>query len=200
MFISALTTIALAATAFTLPTPPARRAPSPQDQQAYLDAHNSFRAQHGAAPLVWNQTLSDAGASWAGRCKFEHSGGVLGPFGENLAAGTNETPEGAVKSWTDEASEYQPMLSPTLKKLIIVLQRTMTPRTRNFRTSPKLCGRERNSSGAHRSIARPGPSSMQSSERLPTISASISLPETSSVNSGMSLPVIFLPHPLIDPQ
>jgi pathogenesis-related protein 1 len=107
MIFSTLITLALSATALALPSTPSRRAPSLQDQRAYLKAHNSVRAQHGAAPLVWNQTLSDAGASWAKRCEFKHSGGILGPFGENLAAGTRETPEGAVKSWTDEVSAYR---------------------------------------------------------------------------------------------
>jgi uncharacterized protein YkwD len=78
---------------------------SSADQQAYLEGHNTIRAQHGAVPLVWNQTLSDAGASWASRCVFEHSGGSLGPFGENLAAGTGETAAQAVQAWTDEESK-----------------------------------------------------------------------------------------------
>jgi uncharacterized protein YkwD len=98
--------LSLSALALSIPlnSPLTRRAPTPEQQQEYLDAHNSIRAQHNAVPLAWNQTLSDAAASWAARCVFEHSGGKLGPFGENLAAGTNETPEGAVKSWTDEIS------------------------------------------------------------------------------------------------
>jgi pathogenesis-related protein 1 len=35
---------------------------------------------------------------------FAHSGGALGPFGEDIAAGTNEMPAGAVASWAAEAS------------------------------------------------------------------------------------------------
>jgi hypothetical protein len=43
--------------------------------------------------------------AWADGCKFEHSGGQ---FGENLAAGTGDayTIASAVKSWTDEVSQY----------------------------------------------------------------------------------------------
>jgi uncharacterized protein YkwD len=78
--------------------------PSEADQKAYLDGHNIIRSQHGALPLLWNQTLSDKGASWAARCEFEHSGGTLGPFGENLAAGIGQTAAKAVKLWTDEQS------------------------------------------------------------------------------------------------
>jgi len=41
---------------------------------------------------------------------FEHSGGKLGPFGENLAAGTGGGfgPGQAVKSWTDESKDFDP--------------------------------------------------------------------------------------------
>lgn len=43
--------------------------------------------------------------AWADGCKFQHSGGK---FGENLAAGTGNgyTIASAVKSWTDEVSQY----------------------------------------------------------------------------------------------
>ena len=54
---------------------------SAQDVAAYLAAHNGVRAQHGATALVWNQTLADAGQRWVDGCKFQHSGGSLGPYG-----------------------------------------------------------------------------------------------------------------------
>jgi uncharacterized protein YkwD len=57
---------------------------SDADVQAYLDAHNSVRAQHGAVNLVWDNTLAAAAQEWADRCVFEHSGGQLGPFGGTL--------------------------------------------------------------------------------------------------------------------
>jgi hypothetical protein len=54
--------------------------------------------------------LASAAQQWANNCKFVHSGGSLGPFGENLAAGTGSSYDiaAAVKSWTDEVSEYDP--------------------------------------------------------------------------------------------
>ena len=55
-----------------------RRAPVLDD---VLNAHNDFRAQHGAAPLTWSDTLANAAQSWADRCVFEHSGGAVGPYG-----------------------------------------------------------------------------------------------------------------------
>ncbi|KAF8507059.1 CAP domain-containing protein [Russula emetica] len=80
---------------------------SSADIQAYLSAHNTVRAQHGAASLTWNDTLSSVAQAWANGCKFQHSGGQ---FGENLAAGTGGayTITTAVQSWTDEVSQYDP--------------------------------------------------------------------------------------------
>jgi len=73
-----------------------------------LSAHNSVRSQHGAGDLTWSNTLADAAQKWADGCKFVHSGGSLGPYGENLAAGTGSSYNiaAAIKSWTDEVSQY----------------------------------------------------------------------------------------------
>ncbi|KAG6901851.1 hypothetical protein C0995_007237 [Termitomyces sp. Mi166 len=83
---------------------------SGSDVQAYLSAHNTVRAQHGAAPLTWSDNLASKAQTWADKCVFKHSGGSLGPYGENLAAGTDSSYgiQAAIKSWTDEASEYNP--------------------------------------------------------------------------------------------
>ncbi|KAJ7130070.1 PR-1-like protein [Mycena crocata] len=79
------------------------------DQQAYLDAHNSIRAKHGAKPLVWDNNAAEKAQQWADLCKNQHSGGTLGPLGENLAAGTGSfSIAEAVKAWTDEVTEYNP--------------------------------------------------------------------------------------------
>ncbi|KAI5476035.1 hypothetical protein MNV49_000464 [Pseudohyphozyma bogoriensis] len=76
--------------------------------QAALTAHNSYRAQHGAVALTWNQELSNAAQTWANKCNFVHSQGALGPWGENLAAtaGYATTITDAVKMWTDESVDY----------------------------------------------------------------------------------------------
>ncbi|KAM5541316.1 hypothetical protein V8D89_004870 [Ganoderma adspersum] len=82
-------------------------ATSKADVSAYLTAHNSVRKQHGAADLKWNNTLAAAAQTWVNKCVFKHSGGSLGPYGENLAAGTGSYPiASGVKGWTDEVSEY----------------------------------------------------------------------------------------------
>ncbi|TCD63996.1 hypothetical protein EIP91_004698 [Steccherinum ochraceum] len=102
------------------PPPPPPPAPAPDnssnggtsdsDISAYLSAHNTVRAQHGAAALTWSDNLASKAQQWANGCVFQHSGGTLGPFGENLAAGTGTSYgiAAAIKSWTDEVSEYDP--------------------------------------------------------------------------------------------
>ena len=99
----------------------ARQSTSTQDIQAYLDAHNTVRARHGAVALVWSDLLAGKAQQWAAHCNFAHSGGTLGRYGgklcnswlkslaydlptENLAAGTGSAYDiaAAVKSWTDE--------------------------------------------------------------------------------------------------
>ncbi|KAF8973740.1 CAP domain-containing protein [Flammula alnicola] len=83
---------------------------SSADIQAYLEGHNSVRAQHGATSLTWSDNLASKAQEWANNCVFQHSGGQLGPFGENLAAGTGSSYgiATAIKSWTDEVSQYDP--------------------------------------------------------------------------------------------
>ncbi|KII93492.1 hypothetical protein PLICRDRAFT_35713 [Plicaturopsis crispa FD-325 SS-3] len=83
---------------------------SGSDEQQYLSAHNSFRAQHGASALTWSDNLASKAQQWANNCQFKHSGGTLGPFGENIAAGTGDSYDiaAAIKSWTDESSQYDP--------------------------------------------------------------------------------------------
>lgn len=80
---------------------------SNSDINAYLSAHNSVRAQHDASPLTWSDDLAKKAQQWADGCLFRHSGGTLGRFGENLAAGTGAAYDidTAVKSWADESCE-----------------------------------------------------------------------------------------------
>ncbi|KAF9260264.1 PR-1-like protein [Marasmius fiardii PR-910] len=74
-----------------------------------LNAHNAFRAKHGAAPLKWSNTLAGAAQKWVNGCNFKHSGGAVGHYGENLAAGTGGfNGVAGVKMWTDEVKDYNP--------------------------------------------------------------------------------------------
>ncbi|KAF7306661.1 SCP domain-containing protein [Mycena indigotica] len=79
------------------------------DVQAYLKGHNSIRAKHGAVDVTWSNEAAAKAQQWADLCTNQHSGGTLGPFGENLAAGTGSySISEAVKDWTDEVTDYNP--------------------------------------------------------------------------------------------
>jgi uncharacterized protein YkwD len=96
--------------------PAARAAPaSPPrasgDADAYLAAHNGYRAKHCAPPLTWSPKLAELAQRWADAlrakgCAFGHSNGSTG---ENLAAGTTGTldPESVTKMWYDEIALYK---------------------------------------------------------------------------------------------
>ncbi|KAJ7630658.1 CAP domain-containing protein [Roridomyces roridus] len=82
---------------------------SASDQQRYLAAHNSVRAQHGASPVTWSDAAAAKAQEWADKCTNTHSGGTLGPLGENLAAGTGDfSIEDGTGLWAKEVSEYDP--------------------------------------------------------------------------------------------
>lgn len=70
---------AVASTQPASSTPPASNSSvSSADIQSYLSAHNSVRAQHGAAPLTWSNSLSSVAQAWANGCVFQHSKGQYG--------------------------------------------------------------------------------------------------------------------------
>ena len=76
----------------------------------FIHAHNSFRAKHCAPPLTWSTKLAAYAQHWADTlrakgCVFGHSGG---PYGENLAAGTQGVldPAGTVAYWYSEIKAY----------------------------------------------------------------------------------------------
>ncbi|KAJ7226223.1 hypothetical protein C8J57DRAFT_1731127 [Mycena rebaudengoi] len=74
------------------PTSPDNFPSEPSNVELYLNIHNTERSKHGASDLVWNETLANAAQYWADECTNQHSGGMLGRFGENLAAGTGAYP------------------------------------------------------------------------------------------------------------
>ncbi len=72
-------------------------------------AHNRWRQPLGIAPLLWSDTLATEAQQWANSlqqqgCRLRHD--ASSHYGENLAAGTGLTAEGAVRLWTDEAAFY----------------------------------------------------------------------------------------------
>jgi uncharacterized protein YkwD len=87
----------LAATAVTLGS--AQRA---SGGRVALDAHNRYRARHGAAPLQWDTRLEQAAYNWASRCDFTHDNSRNGQ-GENLYVSGDLNEDSlmapATKSW-----------------------------------------------------------------------------------------------------
>jgi len=58
--------------------------------------------------MQWSDELASKAQEWANKCVFQHSGGALGPFGENIAAGQTSMTQ-AVTDWTtNEAGQYDP--------------------------------------------------------------------------------------------
>jgi uncharacterized protein YkwD len=78
---------------------------TPRQNNAFLDAHNAVRKQHGAASLIWSSDLANHAAFWADRCVLEHSGGQLSTtsYGENIAAATgNFSITDAIATFVDD--------------------------------------------------------------------------------------------------
>ncbi|GMI97656.1 hypothetical protein like AT4G33720 [Hibiscus trionum] len=78
---------------------------SPSD---ILKAHNRYRAEVGAPPLDWDDSLATYAQEYAdkkkGNCEMKHS---IGPYGENLASSSGKMSiTDAVKYWADEKPDY----------------------------------------------------------------------------------------------
>lgn len=76
---------------------------SPSDfQSSILNSTNTFRHQHNASFLQWNDTLAKYAADHAEQCNFQHSHGL---YGENLAIGY-ENITSAIDAWGNERSDF----------------------------------------------------------------------------------------------
>ena len=84
-------------------TPPSAQYTDPPIlKEAVLNSTNTFRYQHDAVALVWNDTLAKFADKAADPCKFAHT---IGPYGENLAQGyANVT--AAIDAWGYERDLY----------------------------------------------------------------------------------------------
>lgn len=96
-------TLAVMLSAFIASTAEANR-------NAFLGAHNSYRAKHCTAPLAWSSNLASSAQSWANRlaseCRFalRHSK----PVGENAWAGEGRSysVNEMVRAWYVEERNY----------------------------------------------------------------------------------------------
>ncbi|KAH7916269.1 CAP domain-containing protein [Hygrophoropsis aurantiaca] len=84
-FLSVLVSVAVAASSPSTTSHARTAAPS----SIYLTTHNVVRSKYLAAPLAWSTNLASKAQQWASACHFEHTDGKLGPYGENIAAGTD---------------------------------------------------------------------------------------------------------------
>ena len=76
------------------------------EKSMFLTSHNLVRSRFDAQPLNWSTTLANKAQTWASGCRFEHSNGQLGPYGENIAAGTgNFTAGNAMEMFMDGLRE-----------------------------------------------------------------------------------------------
>lgn len=93
---------------------------------AYLDTHNSYRAEYNAAPLVWSADLQSLAQGYADSCQFANPGDALGAVGTNLAAGTGTfDAAAAVTLFMSDASSYDPT-NPTLSHFTQVVWKNTT--------------------------------------------------------------------------
>lgn len=81
---------------------PASQASGSDLESQVLRTTNSYRSQHGAAPLTWNDTLADYANSHVSSCIFQHT---HGPYGENLASGYSSI-QAAIDAWGNESKDY----------------------------------------------------------------------------------------------
>lgn len=76
-------------------------------QRECLAAHNRYRLNHGASPLLLDQTLAEQAQRWADKKVFKHSPWAGGQGGETIALGSlYPTFTAAVKAWHDEERDY----------------------------------------------------------------------------------------------
>ncbi len=97
--------IAFAATGFAQKVIPL----SDKDKQAFVQAHNAFRAKVGSPPVEWSDELANYAKGWALMMaktkRFQHSPGQK--YGENIYKSTfKPLPGDVVSSWAEEQKYY----------------------------------------------------------------------------------------------
>jgi uncharacterized protein YkwD len=91
---------------------PMARAQATTAEEAQLEGlHTVYRLTHCGTAAVWLPTLAQAAADWAARSPQAADGSFShdqnrGPYGENLAWGTNLTGIDAIQLWYNESRLY----------------------------------------------------------------------------------------------
>jgi pathogenesis-related protein 1 len=74
-------------------------------ENAYLAAHNSVRAAHGASPLNWSHNFAAKAVQWANACQLQLTNGALdnSPYGElQVAASGSFSVQDAVNTFVED--------------------------------------------------------------------------------------------------
>ena len=153
-----------------------------------LNAHNSFRALHGADALTWDETLVKYAANWTSGCVFEHSNG---PYGGASSHGLPLVIEDTYVLQRTWLLELLPSPSPTGSTCGRVKPRTMTPKTLNIRTSPRLFGRTPRISDVPLSLVLLDPSTQRSTECV-SFNPLLSIDLTREFRAELSIPFLQL--------
>jgi hypothetical protein len=73
---------------------------------AFLAAHNKYRAAHGVPALAWDDTLAAAADAFASTCVYGHDANRGSGIGENIyAAGSSAPMSASDLSWGAESTE-----------------------------------------------------------------------------------------------
>ncbi|KIJ20379.1 hypothetical protein PAXINDRAFT_96589 [Paxillus involutus ATCC 200175] len=95
-------------------------------ESVYLYLHNVIRSAFNAQPLIWSIDLASKAQEWASGCHFEHTDGQLGPYGENIAAGTgNFTIMNAMGMFTEDLANFDPT-NPTFSDFTQIIWQSTT--------------------------------------------------------------------------
>lgn len=140
------TTIIITKTASSTPSITPSSAPefisTPKFKAAILNSTNTFRTQHNASSVVYNNTLAKFASSYLSslsNCEFEHSGGS---FGENLAIGCSDTVSGCVELWGNERDKYD-FGNPGFDKETGHFTQLVWKNTTDVGCGRKWCGKKR---------------------------------------------------------
>ncbi len=79
---------------------------STAEQQAILELHNKYRAQHCVPPVEWSAELAAAAQHYADKCWISHNSHKARGIGENLAWGGERDAASAVDAWYKEVKNY----------------------------------------------------------------------------------------------
>lgn len=66
------------------------------DIQAWLNAHNQYRALHGVPPVAWSATVAASAQAYVNTCPSGHSSS---PYGENILFANYVLPPADVVAW-----------------------------------------------------------------------------------------------------